>query len=271
MATMREARAIWEGDLAKGSGEVTAVSSARFSGLPISWPARTGEPGGKTSPEELLAAAHASCFAMALSAGLAKNGMRPQRLEVTATVTFDKVGDAWTVTSSELAVTGTVPDADQESFAQAAETRRRPVRSAVRSRGTSRFACGQRSRRDQRRGPDRRTIRRESCALRGRNAPCCIARPDGQGNRSRCCRSIRGAHADREACHRRWRGSGPYRAILSERPGIRLWRLRRDLRYQRDRCRSRCQRCDYRGLRVRARCLLLRHGVQDRAAGMRSL
>lgn len=121
MAATREARVVWNGDLMKGGGEVTAASSARFDRLPVSWAARTEQPGGKTSPEELLAAAHASCYAMALSAGLAKQRMAPQRLEVTATVTFDKVGDAWTVTSSALAVTGTVPGADAESFARAAE------------------------------------------------------------------------------------------------------------------------------------------------------
>ncbi|MDE3113650.1 MAG: OsmC family peroxiredoxin [Chloroflexota bacterium] len=121
MAATREARAIWTGDLMKGSGEVTAASSARFERLPVSWAARTEQPGGKTSPEELLAAAHASCYAMALSAGLAKQRMPAQRLDVTATVTFDKVGDAWTVVSSALAVTGTVPDADAESFQRAAE------------------------------------------------------------------------------------------------------------------------------------------------------
>ncbi len=121
MAATREARAVWTGDLMNGSGEVTAASSGRFDQLPISWAARTEQPGGKTSPEELLAAAHASCYAMALSAGLAKQRTPAQRLEVTATVTFDKVGDAWTVKASELAVTGTVPDADEGSFQRAAE------------------------------------------------------------------------------------------------------------------------------------------------------
>ncbi len=121
MAAIREARAVWTGDLMKGSGEVTAASSARFDRLPVSWAARTEQPGGKTSPEELLAAAHASCYAMALSAGLAKQRMPAQRLDVTAKVTFDKVGEAWTVTSSELAVTGAVPGADEESFQRAAE------------------------------------------------------------------------------------------------------------------------------------------------------
>ncbi len=121
MAATRQARAKWNGDLAKGSGEVSAVSSGKFNGLPVSWGARTESPQGKTSPEELLAAAHASCFAMALSGGLAKNGTPPETLEVTSTVTFDKVGENWTVVSSELQVTGVVPGLDEAAFARAAE------------------------------------------------------------------------------------------------------------------------------------------------------
>ncbi len=120
MAATRKATAIWNGDLMKGDGEVSATTSGKFSSLPVSWASRTEQPNGKTSPEELLAAAHASCFAMALSAGLAKAGTPPQRLEVSATVTFDKVGDSWTVVSSELDVNGTVSGMDEESFAKAA-------------------------------------------------------------------------------------------------------------------------------------------------------
>lgn len=121
MAATRQARAKWNGDLAKGSGEVSAVSSGKFNALPVSWGARTEAPQGKTSPEELLAAAHASCFAMALSAGLAKGGTPPESLEVTSTVTFDKVGENWTVVSSALDVTGVVPGIDAAAFAKAAE------------------------------------------------------------------------------------------------------------------------------------------------------
>ena len=121
MAATRQARARWNGDLAKGSGEVSAVSSSKFNGLGVSWGARTESPQGRTSPEELLAAAHASCFAMALSAGLAKNGTPPETLEVTSTVTFDKVGENWTVVSSQLEVTGAVPGIDEAAFAKAAE------------------------------------------------------------------------------------------------------------------------------------------------------
>jgi osmotically inducible protein OsmC len=121
MAAVRQARAVWNGDLAKGSGEVSEVSSGKFSALGISWGARTESPQGKTSPEELLAAAHASCFAMALSAGLAKAGTPPKKLDVTSTVTFDKVGEDWTVVSSELEVKGEVPGIDAAAFATAAE------------------------------------------------------------------------------------------------------------------------------------------------------
>lgn len=121
MAALREARAIWNGDLMSGSGVVSAASSGKFSDLPVSWSARTEAPGGRTSPEELLAAAHASCFAMALSAGLARAGTAPKRLEVSSKVTFDKVGDNWTVVSSELQVKGQVPGADAAKFSQAAE------------------------------------------------------------------------------------------------------------------------------------------------------
>ena len=87
----------------------------------MSWAARTEAPQGQTSPEELLAASHASCFSMALSAGLAKNGTPPEQLEVTATVTFDKVGDAWTVTKSELDLRGKVPGIDADKFNKLAQ------------------------------------------------------------------------------------------------------------------------------------------------------
>lgn len=121
MAATREARAVWNGDLLSGTGVVSASTSGKFSEVPVSWSARTEAPGGKSSPEELLAAAHASCFAMALSADLAKAGTKPSRLEVRSRVTFDKVGDSWTVVSSELEVKGDVPGADAEKFTRAAE------------------------------------------------------------------------------------------------------------------------------------------------------
>jgi lipoyl-dependent peroxiredoxin len=121
MAAVRRAEATWQGDLLKGSGQTTAVSSRAFSSLPVSWAARTEESGGKTSPEELVAAAHASCFAMAFSAGLGRGGTPPERLDVSATVTFDKVGEGWKVVSSALTVRGRVPGIDADAFKKAAE------------------------------------------------------------------------------------------------------------------------------------------------------
>src|SRR6266567_6020029 len=121
MAAVRTATVTWQGDLNDGTGSVSSGSSETFLDLPVSWSARTEEPGGKTSPEELLAAAHASCYAMALSGGLARAGTPPEHLHVEAQVTFDKVGDAWTVVSSALTVLGHVPGATHESFREAAE------------------------------------------------------------------------------------------------------------------------------------------------------
>ena len=121
MSAIRRAEVTWTGDLATGGGAVSAVSSGLFSELPVSWAARTEGPQGQTSPEELLAAAHASCFAMALSAGLGRGGTPPTGLEVSAEVTFDKVGDGWRVVSSHLTVRGTVPGISAADFVAAAE------------------------------------------------------------------------------------------------------------------------------------------------------
>lgn len=120
MAARRSAKAVWDNDLAKGSGHVAGTSGA-LPDLPVSWAARTEAPGGKTSPEELLAAAHASCFCMALSAALGRAGTPPTRLQVTAEVIFDKVGEAWTVTTSQLQVVGKVAGTDAAKFAEAAK------------------------------------------------------------------------------------------------------------------------------------------------------
>jgi osmotically inducible protein OsmC len=121
MAAIRRADAVWEGNLARGSGKVTASSSQAFSDLPVSWAARTERPDGKTSPEELVAAAHASCFAMALSFGLGNAGTPPERLQVSAAVTFDQVEGGWQVVSSALTVRGRVPGIDADGFRKAAE------------------------------------------------------------------------------------------------------------------------------------------------------
>lgn len=121
MAATRTATLTWSGTLADGDGTVTAGSSGTFADLPVSWASRTEAPEGRTSPEELLAAAHASCFAMALSGALGRAGTPPDHVHVSATVTFDKVGDAWTVTRSELDVVGTVPGISSADFDAIAE------------------------------------------------------------------------------------------------------------------------------------------------------
>jgi osmotically inducible protein OsmC len=121
MAAIRRAEATWSGPLSTGSGTVSAVSSGAFSDLAVSWSARTEESGGKTSPEELVAAAHSACFAMALSGALVRAGAAPERLDVAAEVTFDKVEAGWRVVSSALTVRGKVPGMSAADFARAAE------------------------------------------------------------------------------------------------------------------------------------------------------
>lgn len=121
MSAIRRAEVAWAGDLASGTGTVSAASSNAFTDLPTSWAARTETPGGNTSPEELLAAAHASCFAMAFSGGLGRAGTPPDRLAVSADVTFDKIEAGWRVVSSHLIVRGVVPGMSNEDFVAAAE------------------------------------------------------------------------------------------------------------------------------------------------------
>src|SRR3954451_15796900 len=121
MAAVRHADVVWEGSLARGSGKVSASSSKAFSDLPVSWASRTERANGQTSPEELVAAAHASCFAMALSFGLGNAGNPPEQLRVSAAVTFDQVDGGWKVVSSALTVRGKVPGLDEAGFKQAAE------------------------------------------------------------------------------------------------------------------------------------------------------
>ena len=116
MAAQSSAKTVWEGDLATGSGEATPQSGA-FDATDVSWASRTERAAGKTSPEELLAAAHSSCYCMQLSHELAEAGTPPEQLEATATVGFVP-GEG--VTSSRIAVTGRVPGIDQAAFAAAA-------------------------------------------------------------------------------------------------------------------------------------------------------
>ncbi|HEX3428384.1 MAG TPA: OsmC family peroxiredoxin [Candidatus Limnocylindrales bacterium] len=121
MATRRRATATWSGDLLSGNGTVTAATTGVFRDLPTTWASRTGDPAGVTSPEELLAAAHASCFSMACSNELAKAGHAPSALSVEVEVSADKLEAGWTVTTSAIKVRGTVPGATAESFLAAAE------------------------------------------------------------------------------------------------------------------------------------------------------
>ncbi|OBG27294.1 osmotically inducible protein OsmC [Mycobacterium alsense] len=113
----RTAQTTWEGPLASGDGTVSQGSSGALDGLALTWAARTEQPGGKTSPEELLAAAHSSCFSMALALKLGENDTPPQRLDVTATVTLDAVDEVPTITTSRLRVKARVPGLDSEGFA----------------------------------------------------------------------------------------------------------------------------------------------------------
>ncbi|MEA2129211.1 MAG: lipoyl-dependent peroxiredoxin [Solirubrobacteraceae bacterium] len=117
MAASSSATTVWEGGLADGSG-VTTPASGAFPATDVSWASRTKRAAGKTSPEELLAAAHASCYCMGLSHELGEAGTPPERLEATATVEFVP-GEG--VKSSHIVVTGRVPGVDAEAFAAAAQ------------------------------------------------------------------------------------------------------------------------------------------------------
>ena len=117
----RRADVTWQGNLTQGQG-VASLASGVLTETPVTWAARTQSPDGKTSPEELIAAAHAACYAMALSNELGKAGAAPESLDVTTTVTFDRVGGGFKVVSSALEVRGRVPNADEAAFQQAAET-----------------------------------------------------------------------------------------------------------------------------------------------------
>jgi lipoyl-dependent peroxiredoxin len=131
MAAERRASVTWNGDLMSGSGTIDDVGSGAFGPLAVSWAARSEEAsGGKTSPEELIAAAHASCFSMALAGGLAKAGTAPDRLQTSAVVTFVP---GTGITKSALSVRATVPGLDAEGFRAAAEDAKKncPVSQAL--------------------------------------------------------------------------------------------------------------------------------------------
>jgi lipoyl-dependent peroxiredoxin len=118
VATDRRADVVWQGDLMNGSGTIERVGSGAFGPLDVTWASRSEDPNGRTSPEELIAAAWASCFSMALSNGLAQAGSPPEKLETSATVTFQP-GEG--ITRGALTVRGTVPGLDEAGFRAAAE------------------------------------------------------------------------------------------------------------------------------------------------------
>jgi len=124
MAISRFAEATWQGSLLEGSGTIDYVSSGAFTRLPVTWASRTEEHNGRTSPEELIAAAHASCFSMAFSARLAKNDTPPTKLSVKAVITFDKGDAGWKIARSDITVRGDVPGIDQATFTALAEDAR---------------------------------------------------------------------------------------------------------------------------------------------------
>jgi osmotically inducible protein OsmC len=120
MAAIRSARAQWRGNLTEGSGSVSSLSSGQLSDLPISWSARTEDPAGLSGPEELLAAAHASCFSMAFSNTLFKAGFTAEHIETTVEITGDKRDAGWTVISSHISVRCRVPGASDADIQDAA-------------------------------------------------------------------------------------------------------------------------------------------------------
>jgi osmotically inducible protein OsmC len=117
----REATVAWAGNVARGTGTVESTTSGELRGETISLPTRVGDAEGNTSPEELIAAAHAGCFAMALSSELTKLEHPPERLEATCTITLDEVGSDHKIVRSDLRVRGRVPGIDADQFREAAE------------------------------------------------------------------------------------------------------------------------------------------------------
>lgn len=128
----RRASATWQGNLAGGNGRVEVASGA-LPEFPVTWASRTEQPGGKTSPEELIAAAEAACFSMALSNDLHKQGHQSESISVTATCTLDRIDGKLKITIMDLQVTGHVPGIDEQTFREFAENTARncPVSGAL--------------------------------------------------------------------------------------------------------------------------------------------
>jgi osmotically inducible protein OsmC len=118
----RTARMTWDGNAARGTGTITAASSHAFDELPYSLPSRIGKPDGKTSPEELLAAAHGGCITMSLATELTQAGTPPGRLEVTCTIVMDEVeGQGHQIVGSNVEAVVAVDGLDEAALAAAAE------------------------------------------------------------------------------------------------------------------------------------------------------
>jgi osmotically inducible protein OsmC len=130
MATDRNAKVTWTGSLIEGSGKIEGVGSGAFGPLDVTWASRTEAPDGRTSPEELIAAAWASCYSMSLSHALAGAGTPPERLETSVTVSFQP-GEG--ITKGVIEVVGTVPGIDRDGFAEQAEAAKQncPVSKAL--------------------------------------------------------------------------------------------------------------------------------------------
>lgn len=132
----REANVAWQGTLTEGQGTIVGGTSGAVANLAVDWPARTEAPSGKTSPEELLAASHAACYAMAFSYELQGRNTPADQLQVSARVGLDpKVGGGFEVSFSELSVRGRVPGLDQATFEQAARQAEQgcPISNALRN------------------------------------------------------------------------------------------------------------------------------------------
>ena len=121
MEITRHAEVSWSGDLQTGSGTINYVSSGAFSRLPVTWASRTEDHNGRTSPEELIAAAHASCFSMAFSARLGKNGTPAAKLDTKVVISFAKGDAGWKIATSTITVKGDVPGIDTDTFKALAE------------------------------------------------------------------------------------------------------------------------------------------------------
>ncbi|MBV8693885.1 MAG: OsmC family peroxiredoxin [Ktedonobacteraceae bacterium] len=135
MKAERRAEVTWEGDLKRGSGTIHSTGSGALGKLPVTWASRTERSDGKTSPEELIAAAHAACYAMIFSDMLAKAGTPPTKLIVNANCAFEEVKGGFKITTIYLNVRGQVPGMDHASFAQAASKAEQscPVSNALRN------------------------------------------------------------------------------------------------------------------------------------------